>query len=50
MMCKRQGNRENLVVLRVDRAVLALPRVIVSDGNASSDYTAFYASPEACAI
>ncbi len=46
MMCARQGRRNELAVLRIDREVLNLPGVIVSDGNASSEYTAFYASPQ----
>lgn len=50
MMCARQGRRAVLAVLRVDRAVLNLPDVIVSDGNASSDYTRFYPSPDGLAF
>jgi hypothetical protein len=51
MMCKLQNGREQLAVLRVDRAVLNLPGVIVSDGNAASnDYTRFYPSPAGLAF
>ena len=46
MMCAIQNRRKNLAVLSIDPAVLKLPGVIVSDGNASGDYTAFYQSPE----
>jgi hypothetical protein len=45
MMCAIQARREYLTVLAISPAVLKLPGVIVSDGNASSDYSAFYPSP-----
>lgn len=35
----------DLTVLRVSTNVLDLPGVIIADGNASSDYTAFWPSP-----
>ena len=39
------GLHEDLVVLRVDTLVLDLPNVVIADGNAASDPTAFYPSP-----
>jgi len=50
MMCALQGRRAALTVLRIDRTVLDLPGVIISDGNASSDYTRFYPSPAGLAF
>ena len=35
-----------LTVLRVSTEVLDLPGAVIADGNASSDYTAFWPSPE----
>lgn len=53
MMIKilRDGHvrHDELAVLRVSPDVLSLPRAVVSDGNASSDYTRFGASPAALA-
>lgn len=46
MMCAIQQRCKELAVLGVSSAVLSLPGVIVSDGNASSDYTRFYPSPD----
>jgi hypothetical protein len=46
MMCKIQARRGKLTVLAIDPAVLKLPGVIVSDGNASSNYSAFFESPK----
>jgi len=46
MMCAIQGRREELVVLQVSSEALKLPGVIVSDGNAASDYTLFLPSPD----
>jgi hypothetical protein len=46
MMCRIQARREELTVLRVAPALLQQSGVIVADGNASSDYTGFYRSPD----
>lgn len=45
MLYKRLSMHQHLCVLRVSAEVLDLPGVVIADGNASSDYTAFYASP-----
>src|SRR5438067_8740377 len=45
MLIKRSDQREQLCVLGVSSAVLELPGVVISDGNASSDYVRFAASP-----
>ncbi|MBM4250148.1 MAG: DUF4433 domain-containing protein [Euryarchaeota archaeon] len=39
-------NLGNVCLLKVDRHVLHKPGVVISDGNAASDYTRFYASPQ----
>ena len=41
MMYKRRTQHQTLTVLRVSPAVLDLPGVVVSDGNAASGYTRF---------
>jgi len=46
MMCRIQDRREELTVLRISPSVLRMPGVIIADGNASSDYTAFYPAPD----
>lgn len=45
MLYKRLGMHLDLTVLRVSTEVLDLPGTIIADGNASSDYTAFWPSP-----
>lgn len=45
MLCRRQDRHEEICVLRVDPAVLDLEHVVVTDGNAASDYTRFSAAP-----
>jgi len=45
MMYKRQAQHRQLCVLRVSPEVLDLAGVVITDGNAASDYTAFRASP-----
>lgn len=45
MLYKRLGMHLDLIVLRVSTEVLDLPGTIIADGNASSDYTAFWPSP-----
>ncbi len=41
MMYRRRNKHNQLCVLRIDPSVLELPGVVVTDGNASSDYTYF---------
>src|SRR4030043_1950598 len=42
MMRKRTHQHLSLCVLQVSVGVLDLPNVVVADGNAASDYTAFW--------
>jgi hypothetical protein len=49
MMYKRHERHEEICVLRVDPAVLDLEHVVVTDGNAASDYTRFSAAPDGLA-
>lgn len=44
MMYDRRST-PNLLVLRIDPAVLDVPGAVISDGNAATGNTAFYASP-----
>lgn len=44
MMFKRKEVHKQLCVLRIAKAVLNLPQVAVTDGNASSDYVRFYSA------
>ena len=46
MLYKRKDQHERICILRVSTAVLNLPGVIIADGNAASDYTRFWPSPE----
>ena len=46
MMYRRQNERSRLYVLRVDRTVLELEGVVLTTGNAASDYSRFLPSPE----
>lgn len=46
MMYLRKDDRSRLCVLQVDRNVLYLPGVVLSTGNAASDYSRFLPSPE----
>lgn len=41
MMYKRRDQHEQICILRISLDVLNLPKVVISDGNASSDYTKF---------
>jgi hypothetical protein len=50
MMYKRRGRHKEIAVLRVRTAVLDLPGVVITDGNASSDYIRFAAAPGGLAI
>jgi len=45
MLYKRKDLHTSLCVLRVKTDVLDLPGVIIADGNAASEYTAFWPSP-----
>ena len=46
MLYKIIGNHEEIVVLRISLNALDIPNAIIADGNASSDYTRFYPSPD----
>lgn len=50
MLYKRLGQRDQLCVLRINTTVLDIEGAIVSDGNASSDYTRFSKAPEGLKI
>ena len=45
MMFKRKDMHEELAVLRIDSAILDEFEVVISDGNAASDYAKFHTSP-----
>lgn len=45
MMYRRQDERSRLCVLRIDRKVLELQGVVLTTGNAASDYSRFLPSP-----
>lgn len=45
MLFKRKNLHTDLCVLRVNTDVLDLPRVVITDGNAASNYTRFWLSP-----
>lgn len=49
MLYKRLGMVDSLCVLRVSTAVLDLPSVVITDGNAASGSTAFHPSPSGLA-
>ena len=46
MLFKRRSLHTDLCVLRVNTDVLDLPRVVITDGNAASNYTGFRLSPK----
>lgn len=46
MMYKIKGKHKELCVLQIYPAILDELKVVISDGNASSEYTRFYPSPE----
>jgi hypothetical protein len=46
MMFKRKGFHKELCVVKVNKEVSNLPQVVITDGNASSEYVRFYPSPE----
>jgi hypothetical protein len=43
---KRRALHQELCVLRLNPDILDLPGVIICDGNATSDYSGFFQSPE----
>lgn len=45
MLYKRKGEHLDICVLRISSDVLDLPNVVIADGNAASDFTAFGPSP-----
>ena len=45
MMFLRKNMHEDLCVLRIAESVLDGPDVVITDGNAASDYAAFHPSP-----
>ena len=49
MLCKRQDLNDSICILIVDPSVLDLPKVIIADQNASSDYVRFYPVAEGLA-
>jgi hypothetical protein len=50
MLYLRQNQHESLCVLQVSPAVLDLPNVVVTDGNAASGYARFAPAPAGLAI
>jgi hypothetical protein len=46
MLFVRSSQHQTLCVLAVRTDVLDLPGVVIADGNAASNYTAFWPSPE----
>ena len=46
MMYKRRDQHKQICVLRISMDVLNLPKVVIADGNASSDYTKFLSAPK----
>lgn len=46
MMYVVKDKHNDLVVLRVKKGVLDIPNAVIADGNAASDPTAFYSSPD----
>jgi hypothetical protein len=49
MMYRRRSKHAELCVLQVSPQVLNLPNVVIADGNAASQYTAFWPSPSGLA-
>jgi len=50
MMYKRKDSHNELSVLRVNKDTLKLPKVVITDGNASSGYARFYPADEGLRI
>lgn len=46
MMYKRKEEHPFLCILRIEPSVIDLDGIVIADGNASSDYTGFWTSPE----
>lgn len=49
-MFKRKDFHEELCIVKVRKDVLTLPQVVITDGNASSDYVRFYPAPEGLGV
>ncbi len=49
MLFTRRAQHAELSVLRISATVLDLPNTVISDGNAASNYTAFFPSPSGLA-
>jgi hypothetical protein len=45
MLFKRKASHQELCVIRIDKSVLHVAGVVITDGNASSDYVRFLSSP-----
>jgi acetyltransferase-like isoleucine patch superfamily enzyme len=50
MMYKRRAQHQDLCVLRINPDIIDLKNVVITDGNASSDYVRFFAAPKGLAI
>jgi len=50
MLYKRQNQHDNLCVLRIDPKILDIPDVVITDGNASSEYVRFAPAPQGLSI
>ena len=50
MLYKLRSKHAELCVLRINTDVLDLPGVVITDGNASSDYASFRAAPQGLKI
>ncbi|MCD8231830.1 MAG: DUF4433 domain-containing protein [Clostridiales bacterium] len=46
MLSARRSENESICILMVDSVVLDMEGVVISDGNASSEYASFYAPME----
>lgn len=46
MLYKLKDRYAEICVIRINTAVLDLPKVVITDGNAASDYTRFWPSPD----
>ena len=49
MLYKRRSKHMRICVLQISTDVLDQPGVVIADGNAASDYTAFWRSPDGLA-
>lgn len=46
MMFKRKAFHKELCVVKMNKDILNLPQVVITDGNASSGYVRFYPAPD----